>query len=458
MVRNRNQTMKECDAVFRYLEREYVYEIEEYTKYDVDKYSIFLYTKALELYWTLTRLLGADRWRRPAWREPNPRESEKLRVSLKGEIAAPAQSGRLLFDVTPTHRLRQQTGVQRVVREIAQAGVESGAALPVFVREGRLYSHFKHPALPNEVTPQQGDRLILLDAAWLLPDEYLPVVDNLRRAGGKLICGLHDLIPLRFPGAVTSGHVAHFQEWFQSIALNSDAVICVSRTVAEDFADYARERGSALATGGRIGYWRLGADFHASEAEPSATATRIASGATPFFLSVGTLEPRKGYSVALDAFEALWRTGLDIRYVVVGRPGWNTRALQRRIREHSEFGKRLFWLDNASDADLQYLYPLACALVFPSFVEGFGLPLVEAAHYGARVIASDIPVFREVGGDAVAYFDTLDPVSLAARVKEALATKKTAARPSEALSWRQSAQALFALLDGAPSPHGGWLE
>ena len=170
-------------------------------------------------------------------------------------------------------------------------------------------------------------------------------------------------------------------------------------------------------------------------------------------VSASTIEKRQAFQDMLTFL----RENPDVRYVIVGRIGWNTLALQRRLREHPEFGRRLFWLDDASDADLHYLYPLACALVFPSFVEGFGLPLVEAAHFGARVIASDIPVFREVGGDAVAYFDTLDSASLAKRVREALAAPKLQ-RALPVLSWRQSAEALFALLDGAPSPHAGWLD
>ncbi len=449
--------MKNYDVVFRYLEQEYVAEIEEHAKRDINKNLKFVYNKAREFYWTVTRLLGFGGLHDGAWREPGSGSAEKLRTELTGDIPAPASCGRLLIDMTPTHRLGRQTGIQRVVREIARAGVESGAALPVFIKEGRLHSHFKHPALPNEVAPSAGDRLLLLDASWPLLDEYVPVIDATRRAGGKVVCALYDLIPLRFPSLVPTRLSMNFPRWFQSVVLESDGVICISRTVAEDLLEYLREQSRALAPGARVGYWRLGADFRASKAEPSAAAAGIARGAAPFFLSVGTLEPRKGYSVALNAFEALWREGVDVRYVIVGRPGWNTLALQRRIHRHAELGKRLFWLHDAPDADLHYLYPQARALVFASFAEGFGLPLVEAAHFGARLVASDIPVFREVGGDAAAYFDMLDAASLAARLKEALAETKPA-RPLQALSWRQSAQALFALLGGAPSPHGGWLD
>jgi alpha-1,2-rhamnosyltransferase len=164
-------------------------------------------------------------------------------------------------------------------------------------------------------------------------------------------------------------------------------------------------------------------------------------------MSVGTLEPRKAYPIALDAFERLWSEGCETRYVIVGRPGWNTRALQRRIRQHSEYGRRLFWLDNASDADLSHLYPRARGLIFPSFVEGFGMPLIEAAHHGARVIASDIPVFREVGGDDAVYFDVLDTQALAERVREALFEAREIKAPT-VTTWRQSAARLVSMVRG----------
>ena len=93
------------------------------------------------------------------------------------------------------------------------------------------------------------------------------------------------------------------------------------------------------------------ADFDIVLDKPSNLAARIANGPV-YFLSVGTLEPRKAYPLAIDAFEQLWAAGQEVRYVIVGRPGWNTQALQRRLRQHSEYGRRLLWLDDAEDADL----------------------------------------------------------------------------------------------------------
>jgi len=434
------------EKIDAYLLNELHRELSDIEQYDVDPRIRFLYGKALELYWTLSRLIGFGRLHDGRWRAPDPAKAQALRTPLEGEIPLPAERGRLLIDMTATHRFRGHTGVQRVVREIARACVETGAGLPVYLEAGRLYGHFRHDHLPDAVELQPGDKLLLLDSGWGFVDEYPPLLNAAHESGAEVVGCLYDLIPLRYPAATALKNSAPFTPWFEKVLLNCSAIVCISQSVAHDLVVYMREQRLQTPAHMRIGWWPLGADFRTSAKEaPSKFAEQIASAQTPFFMSVGTLEPRKAYPVALDAFERLWSEGRDARYVIVGRPGWNTRALQRRIRQHKELGRRLFWLDNASDADLSHLYPRAHGLIFPSFVEGFGMPLIEAAHHGARVIASDIPVFREVGGEDAVYFDVLDPQALATRVSEALAEKRetmsSKASPT-VMTWRRSAERL----------------
>lgn len=433
------------EKIEAYLLEELRRELGEIEQYDVDPRTRFLYAKALEFYWTLSRFLGFGRLHDGRWRKPDAAKAQALRTTLDGDIPAPATQNRLLIDMTATHRFGGHSGVQRVVREIARACVESGAGLPVYMEEGRLYSHFKHAVLPDEIELRAGDKLLLLDSGWGFVGEYPPLLAAVREAGGETIGCLYDLIPLRYPAATAAKNSAPFIPWLKDALLRCDAIVCISQSVARDFVAYLREQGLAPPANMRVGWWPLGADFRApTQSSASSVAQRIAAAPTPFFMSVGTLEPRKAYSVALDAFDSLWAQGRDARYVIVGRPGWNTRALQRRIRQHPEFGRRLFWLDNASDADLAHLYPRPRALIFPSFAEGFGMPLVEAAQHGVRVIASDLPVFREVGGESAVYFDLLDSQSLAARIEEALASSKGAAPPA-VVSWGESAAKLAAM-------------
>lgn len=408
----------------------------------------FVYDRARELYWTVSRLTRGLRQNFTGARLPARRKSAPRRSPLRGDIAAMSGARRLLLDVTPTHRRDIGTGIQRVVREVARAMAESGAGLPVFIDDGELCSYFEHPSLPEKIDIGEGDIFFMLDASWGCVADYLPIVETVSRHGGVNIACLYDLLPLVYPAAFPPDTQRDFRTWFDEIVCASDAVVAISDSVAREFRDYAAAHGLSVKAGQRLGWWRLAADFGGDAAPPPPPTPRAAAicrAPTPFFLTVGTLAPTKGNSLALAAFDKLWSSGFDLRYVIVGKRGWNTRALETRILEHPEFGRRLFWLSDAQDCELRELYRHARSLVYASFAEGFGLPLVEAAHHGAPVIASDIPVFREIGGETASYFDLLDCDALAKRIADALERPGTAPRLA-VTSWRESAQALARLI------------
>ncbi|MBM3550733.1 MAG: glycosyltransferase family 4 protein [Alphaproteobacteria bacterium] len=417
--------------------------------YALDPVTAFVYFKLREFYWTLTRRLGlahlhdGSRNRR--------RSSLNRRPLLPAELASDdtlsaISSARVFIDVTPTLRFGGKTGVQRVVREIAKRAIRDRFALPVIVENGELLSYYDHPSLPRSVTFREGDKFVLLDTSWGVRFEHLPFVQALADVGGQLITVLHDLIPLIHPLSVSPEMTAEFNEWFEKIVLKSDRVICVSKSTAMNFIAYIAREGLATKPHLRVGWWRLGADFDDEDnAQASAEAKAVTANEAPYFLTVGSLEPRKGYPIALDAFERLWSKGVDARYVVIGRAGWQSQSLEHRIRQHREFGRRLLWLDQANDADLHHCYSHACALVYPSMIEGFGLPLVEAGRYGLPVIASDLPVFRETGGDHVRYFNVLDSIDLAEKI-ETLYREPIEKEKIPTYSWDDSARNLADLI------------
>jgi glycosyltransferase involved in cell wall biosynthesis len=175
---------------------------------------------------------------------------------------------------------------------------------------------------------------------------------------------------------------------------------------------------------------------------------------------VGTLEPRKGHAQALAAFEALWAEGLAVNLVIVGKQGWAVDDLAERIRQHSQVGQQLFWLEGISDEYLDEIYTHCNVLLAASFGEGFGLPIVEAFQRGLPVLARDLPVFREVGGDQATYFDAKEPAELAAAVANWLRLHADGCMHPpgkiELLTWQESAAQLFAGLTGASVRHR-WL-
>jgi glycosyltransferase involved in cell wall biosynthesis len=411
--------------------------------------------RSKELCWTISRLLGRiERALSLSGKaEERPEETGKKVAPSWAPAAgpnparAPIERPRLLFDMTSTLRSGKNTGIQRVVRETARNGWMMGEGIPVAIHEGELLPYYLSPDFPGAVEIEEGDVFLMIDATWNHIDEYLPIIERVKARGGSTLVGLHDILPLRYPSAFPPPLVQCVRDWMEKVVLSSDGVIAVSRVAAESLRDYLMESGLRR-PGFSIGWWRPGDDFSLScDAEASALAQRITQASRPYFLGVGTVEPRKGYPLVLDTLEKLWAEGKDTSYVIVGGVGWGMRQFERRIEDHPELGRRLFWFRNASDADLALLYRHTRAMVLASVAEGFGLPIVEAARYGAPVIASDIPVFRETAGDDALYFRLLDRDSLTEKMRQALLVKPSA--PAlESVSWRESAAQLFRMARG----------
>lgn len=387
---------------------------------------------------------------------PEPAPAPAAPVAPSGIVSAsragPAR--RLLIDVTNTAKKDAGTGIQRVVKEVARA-CHSGAAfdIPAFAvrcENGRLYTANAFTASlggretgPDiEIHAEAGDRFLTLSDSWNAFDELAPVLATIRETGGEIVTCIFDLIPELHPYACHEVTPPRYRAWLRRALLESDAFLAISRTVAEELADYVREKQLPHRPGLKIGWFQCGADLAAAPtATPRPKIASAVEGPTPSFLIVGTIEPRKGHRVALQAFDRLWSQGADMRLVIVGRRGWFEEALVDEMTTHPEFGRRLYWFDDAGDGELSYLYDHVRALILPSYAEGFGLPIVEAAQRGRPVICSDIPVFREVGRDGALYFEVTDPKALAGAISDFLSGAR-AADPSRALSvsWAEAAR------------------
>lgn len=173
----------------------------------------------------------------------------------------------------------------------------------------------------------------------------------------------------------------------------------------------------------------------------------------PYVLSVGTIERRKNLAVLFDAL-ALCPPSLQL--AVIGRAGWDAPAILEKIDELGLSG-RVVRLGFVPDDVLPRLMASASAVVYPSRYEGFGLPVIEALATGTSVIASDLPVFREVGGECVAYFDPENPVELAKLIERESSTPGDMSRRVERMAaarrfdWKSSAAIVAQRLQGFQS-------
>ncbi len=261
-----------------------------------------------------------------------------------------------------------------------------------------------------------GDKLLLLDSTWY--SNIWPSVERLKNRGVEVHAVSYDLIPITHPQYCDDFLAQVFKEWFFESWKYVDNYIAISDTIRHDLMRFLERHGKNLEEK-RFSYFLLGADIQ--------TDTSIAVSVRPEFetmfrkptyLIVSTIEPRKNHSYLLDAFEFLWREGYEVNLCIVGRVGWKVEETMQRITTHPELGKRLWMWNDVKDAELNYLYANATMLVFPSVVEGFGLPIVESLAHGLSVLASDTPIHREVGGDKIGYFGLDDASELSRMVAE----------------------------------------
>ncbi len=375
----------------------------------------------------------------------------------------------LLIDISAIARHDLKTGIERVVRSILQQLMESPPpgyrVEPVYCNDRGGYNYARkfilrtvgldeHLLEDEPVEAGAGDFFIGADLMF----EAIPTLEGcLRRwrtRGVRIAFIVYDLLPIHRPDCFPPRVEPACRAWLRTVSATADNLVCISRAVADDLVEHLRHDPPQTRHQLKTGYFHLGADIRASIPTagllPDMERFLLKISAIPAFLMVSTIEPRKGHAQALDAFELLWREGVDAALVIVGKPGWMTEKLIERLNGHPELDQRLFCLYSISDEALERVYGSCTALLAPSEGEGFGLPLIEAAQHGLPLIVRDIPVFREVAGDHAAYFSGAAPVDLAASIRVWLALP-VSERPSSAglpwLTWRQSVQQLLVELD-----------
>lgn len=268
--------------------------------------------------------------------------------------------------------------------------------------------------------PAPGDTMVLADATWGLP--IWNAVRQWREQGGKVAFVVYDILAITHSQFFRASLSQRFSEWFEQVLENSDLLLAISDTVRDQLRDLIRQRHlETHAAYPRVESFRLGAELdmqHADASIRSSIRAHLSPAAGPApYLMVGTIEPRKNHHTVLDAFEQLWEQGRDVRLCVVGRRGWECQNLERRMLEHRQYGRNLLWVPDMTDSELQHCYQRTRGVLFASHGEGFGLPIIEGLQAGKPVIASDLPVHREVAGDFAAYFDPSRPDELAAWIE-----------------------------------------
>jgi len=397
---------------------------------------------------------------------PDPSEllHRRAAVAVNATQAAPNRR-QLLVDVTELARENLGAGVQRVVYRIfAEFLIEPPHGFrvePVRLSDDGHYVYARGflahtlglpPTGAGADVPvhfEAGDQFLGLDLIRDRVDLARPLLLAMRAKGVGISFVVFDLLPLQHPEWFPPGVAGRFEEWLRLVRDCGDRAFCISDVVREDLRSLIERTGVGETLA--LASFPLGADLD-GWLPPAAGMPALEAGGARL-LMVGTLEHRKGHAQALDAFELLWARGERCELAIVGRIGWLVPGLVDRICGHPELGKRLHWIDGGDDATLLAAYRGSTGLLAPSWGEGFGLPLVEAAAQGLPILARDLPVFRGVAGEGADYFLGASGEELASAIQDWLQRwREGRLADSQAViqrSWRDSADALKRLLPGA---------
>ena len=219
--------------------------------------------------------------------------------------------------------------------------------------------------------------------------EHRFLFDWLRRPGVRPVFFVHDLLPLDYPEYFRPGHVELTRSRLANVAISGAAYITSTKIVRSRLLEVLRQRG------------RSDPAVHVAPLPsplPSAKRASIRGSARPpYFVMIGTVEPRKNHLHILN----LWRdfassAGSVPKLIAVGAPGWENEQVLDMFERCTAIRPHVLKVERISATALAQLVADAQAVLMPSFDEGYGLPVVEALTLGTPVIASDIPVFREI--------------------------------------------------------------
>lgn len=329
----------------------------------------------------------------------------------------------IYVDISDLYQARLMTGIQRVVREL----------LWRLLRDHRLEGEIrvvsfdpqKHDYLslnlnsvqellldPQVAMVKIDSRLPLdgikkddiffdLDAAWNVPLKRLYLYKRLKEQGAEIFTYIYDLVPAKFPMYAHPNTFRNFATYLTAVYSYCDLAFFISRSSERDFLDIARS--ISLRRQIPTVVTKLGCDFLQEEKEkfdttdPDLMALYNQLLEKKYILFVGTLEPRKCQSLAVEAFSALANEHPDLNLVLIGKKGWLVDNLVDKIRSHPLYKKRLHWLESVNDKWLKEFYQHAYMGIYCSEYEGFGLPIAESLSHNMPTITSNNSSMYEVG-------------------------------------------------------------
>jgi glycosyltransferase involved in cell wall biosynthesis len=389
----------------------------------------------------------------------------------------------VLFDASHTSHTSAQTGIQRVCRTFFAELSAGGGAAPICYDPHLIGWRALRSDELAVLRDQTGGAGKSRGAKWTLPQKLagagqrwlgrrpvLPAASGLicpelfsAKVGSRLpellatvpgprVAIFYDAIPLKFPELTPAGTVARFPAYLREL-LVFDGVAAISEDSAASLRDYWRWLG--VANPPPVHAIPLAIDRTHTDAAAPVPAV---PGTTPRLLCVCTIEGRKNHLALLEACETLWGEGLRFELQLIGMARADTAGpALAKIRALQQAGRPLHFNGSVPEAELHAAYRRCSFTVYPSLIEGFGMPVLESLQHGKPCVCSGRGALGESahGGGCVP-LASVDATSLAGTLRrllqhpDELAALEATARTRHLKTWPEYTTEFIAWMQNLP--------
>lgn len=222
----------------------------------------------------------------------------------------------------------------------------------------------------------------------------------------KPVFFIHDLIPITYPEYCSPGENMRLKDKLDYILEYAQGIITNSQATLDEVNSYAKTKLPATVA-------KLATDIKVANNLPRPIKK-------PYFVMLSTIEARKNHLLILQIFRKLAKIDLENcpHLFIIGKRGWEAEQVFDLLDRSQILKKVITEIKNCQDAELINFIRHSQALLFPSFAEGYGLPLIEALALDTPVIASNLAVFKEIAADIPEYIDPLDATTWQAKIQE----------------------------------------
>lgn len=246
----------------------------------------------------------------------------------------------------------------------------------------------------------EGDCVLVMGSIWL--GHFIDDLEVAKRERNfKLVHFAFDMIPSKYPGFVVPWLPKVFTKYHKKAFGISDGILSISESTASDVRDFMKT--NKIASTPPIEVVRIG------ESIDDYQEKRVANLKPGYILSVSTIEARKNHTALFYVVKEAHRRGIKLpKIVIVGRKGWHTGDLLYMIERDPVAKNAIKIINGVDDARLTWLYKNALFTIFPSFYEGWGMPIAESLAYGKVCIASNTASMPEIARGLIDYFSPYD--------------------------------------------------